>query len=375
MKKLFLVILIFSFIFVWVLPIQADTLSDYKNKKTTVSNKLDSITKKEKVVKQQINQKIDEKQNLLDAQKKTAKEFQLLQAQKDYLAQQQKEIDAALVDSEQKYSDQKDLLKKRLKVMYENSSISYIDTLLESKSIIDFFDRLQLISLIAKSDKDLVSSLESAKKDVEFKKNITDAQKRDTDNKANLKAKTISQISISRANVEGDLQQYKSTLDELQRQEDELSKQSEEINQEIKKIMSKNKYSGGIMRWPSPSCTIITSPYGMRFHPILKKNELHTGIDIGARMGASTIAAASGIVIVAGWKTGYGNTIIIDHGGGVATLYGHSSRLLVSVGDRVKAGQTIAKVGSTGWSTGPHLHFEVRINGSPVNPLKYVTSR
>lgn len=375
MKKLILFYIILSLSFIWVLPTNADTLSDIKNKKTTVSNKIDSLNKKEKQIKQKITQKKDEKQNLLDAQKKNAKEYQQLQSKKDYLAEQQKLIDSDLAESEQKYDSQKELLKKRLKVMYENSSISYIDTLLESKSIIDFFDRVQLISIIAKSDKALVTSLEAAKKDVEFKKNANDVEKRDAENKANAKAKTISQLSISRASVEGDLQQFQSTLNELQRQEDELLKQSEQINQELKKMMSKQKYSGGVMRWPVPSSTTITSPFGMRFHPILKKNELHTGIDIGAPRGVSIVAAAKGTVIVAGWKTGYGNTVIIDHGGKIATLYGHASKLLVSVGDNVKAGQTIAKVGSTGWSTGPHLHFEVRKDGTPINPLKYVTSR
>ena len=375
MKKLISAIIIFPLILIWMIPIYADTLSDYNSQKSTVTKSLNSVTKKEQEVKKQINQKIDEKQNLLDAQKKSATEYQQLQAKKDYLAEQQKLIDIDLADSEQKFNDQKELLKKRLKVMYENTSISYIDTLLESKSIIDFFDRVQLISTIAKSDKELVNSLESTKKDVEFKKNANDVEKRDAENKANQKANAISQISVSRSNVEDDLRQYQSTLDELQRQEDELSKKSEEINQEIKKIMSKKSYYGGVMKWPTPSCFIITSPFGMRFHPILKKNELHTGIDIGARKGASIIAAASGKVIVSGWETGYGNTIIIDHGGGIATLYGHASKLLVSKGDNVKAGQTIAKVGSTGWATGPHLHFEIRINGSPVNPLKYVTSR
>jgi murein DD-endopeptidase MepM/ murein hydrolase activator NlpD len=125
------------------------------------------------------------------------------------------------------------------------------------------------------------------------------------------------------------------------------------------------------MIWPAPSSHNITSYYGNRFHPVLKKYKMHTGIDIGAPSGSSVIAANKGVVIVAGWQSGYGNTVIIDHGGGIATLYAHCSRLLVSTGQSVDSGSVIAKVGSTGLSTGPHLHFEVRKNGATVNPLQY----
>jgi murein DD-endopeptidase MepM/ murein hydrolase activator NlpD len=111
----------------------------------------------------------------------------------------------------------------------------------------------------------------------------------------------------------------------------------------------------------------------MRYHPILKKNRMHTGLDINAANGTSIVAANKGKVLVAGWKGGYGNAVIIDHGGGITTLYAHSSKVLVSVGDTVEAGDTIAKVGSTGLSTGPHLHFEVRKDGELTNPLDYVS--
>jgi murein DD-endopeptidase MepM/ murein hydrolase activator NlpD len=124
--------------------------------------------------------------------------------------------------------------------------------------------------------------------------------------------------------------------------------------------------------WRRPANGRLSSRYGVRYHPILHRRKLHTGDDIAAGYGSSIKAAKGGRVLYSGWKKGYGNTVIIDHGGGVTTLYGHASKLDVKAGQPVKGGQTIANVGSTGYSTGPHLHFEVRKNGKPINPTPYL---
>ena len=131
-------------------------------------------------------------------------------------------------------------------------------------------------------------------------------------------------------------------------------------------------YIGGAMTWPIPGYTTITSEYGMRVHPITGAYKLHTGTDIGAPMGADFVSAAKGVVVKATYNAAYGNMVIIDHGGGVQTLYAHGSEILVQVGQEVEAGTPVLKVGSTGYSTGPHAHFEIRINGQTVNPLEYL---
>ena len=132
------------------------------------------------------------------------------------------------------------------------------------------------------------------------------------------------------------------------------------------------KYTGGRFAWPVPGSQRITSYYGYRIHPVYKTKKFHTGIDVGAGYGLAIVAAGDGVVTMATTNGGYGKCVIINHGSGITTLYGHCSTLLVSVGDKVTKGQTIAKVGSTGVSTGPHLHFEVRVNGSTTDPLQYL---
>ncbi len=126
------------------------------------------------------------------------------------------------------------------------------------------------------------------------------------------------------------------------------------------------------MAWPVQGYTHVTDPYGYRIHPILKKKKLHTGVDLRAPMGTNIMAGAAGEVIHSGNLGGYGKVIMIDHGGGIVTLYAHNSRLVVNVGDEVRRGDIIAKAGSTGVSTGPHLHFEVRKDGKYQDPLPWI---
>ena len=162
---------------------------------------------------------------------------------------------------------------------------------------------------------------------------------------------------------------------ELQQEIDTYYQQINDIEAEILMLTTANvgsDYAGGAMAWPVPGYSRITSPFGMRTHPITGVYKLHTGTDISAPIGANFIAANSGIVIKAGWNNAYGNMVIIDHGGGVSTLYAHGSEILVQVGQTVQKGDPVLKVGSTGYSTGPHAHFEVRINGEYVNPMNFV---
>lgn len=159
---------------------------------------------------------------------------------------------------------------------------------------------------------------------------------------------------------------------ELKKQLDQFEKEAKDLEQVLLKLQSEGDYIGGIMKWPVTGHTRISSPYGNRIHPILKTNRFHSGIDIPAPTGTNIVAAAAGRVAFAGTQGGYGRTIILDHGGGIMTLYAHNSQLMVSEGAQVTQGSVIAKAGSTGMSTGPHLHFEVRENGKYVDPMPWL---
>ena len=158
----------------------------------------------------------------------------------------------------------------------------------------------------------------------------------------------------------------------------DLEQESKQIAEQIRKIQAAAgrvhvvRKGNGRFTYPTPGYYNITSPYGWRIHPILKTRRMHTGVDFGAPYGAEMAAADDGTVIYTGWYGAYGKVVIIDHGSNISTMYGHMSSISVSEGQNVKAGQKVGEVGSTGWSTGPHAHFEVRINGEPVNPMPYL---
>jgi murein DD-endopeptidase MepM/ murein hydrolase activator NlpD len=257
---------------------------------------------------------------------------------------------------------------------YRNASVSIWDALDEITDPTERMYMERIINGVLDYDDNLIKEIKEEKKAIEDEKVRLEGDKVACNElKANLETKlaglneTVEVRTKYMAQLETDAKLLERSIDEIQKKADELEA-------ELKRIASSSttsKYMGGTMQWPLPGYYTITSPFGMRMHPTLHVRKMHTGVDIsGAGVnGKNVVAAADGKVITAGWLGGYGYAVMIDHGGGVVTLYGHSSKLLVKVGDKVKAGQTIMKVGTTGNSTGPHLHFEVRIDGKYVDPL------
>lgn len=278
----------------------------------------------------------------------------------------------------QNYDEKMDILAKRLVTMYESGDTTYLDVLLKSKNLTDFISRYYVIEEMVEYDTVIINQIREEKENIE-----TTRQKLENEQSEIkvVKAKA-EQTSIVLNNTKTLQQSYikKLSSSEKKLQEQITAFKREESEIEAKILAATNgidaniQYTGGEMLWPvAISGTVITSYFGIREHPIQGVVKEHTGLDIGnAPLGTPVVAAADGIVSYAGWLGGYGNCVMINHGDGIVTLYGHGNKILTTVGAEVKKGDTIMEVGSTGNSTGPHLHFEVRVNGICTNPLAYV---
>lgn len=280
-----------------------------------------------------------------------------------------------LVQAEENIVDKNDTLNSRLNVMYKNGDIGYIEVLLDSSNFQDLLTRLDMVKKIFNHDVDLIKYLKDQRDLIEIKKNNLEAQKTELIGLMNNSKQKQDSLVVSRGQMAREKQELVKDHKALEKQEDSLNNLAEKLKKEILLKQTAEKYVGGEMTWPAPGYFRITSPFGYRVHPILKKKKLHTGIDIGISSGKGIVAAQEGKVIHAGWYGGYGKVVMIDHGGGIVTLYAHNSSLSVKEGQQVNKGQAIAKAGSTGMSTGPHLHFEVRENGQYVDPLKYLKKK
>lgn len=271
---------------------------------------------------------------------------------------------------------QSDAFKQVLRSMDETSTSSYLDLLLSSESFSEFLVNLETINEITQHDMAVIDEMVALKNSVEAAKAVIEAKKAEqeeargiaADKENTLQAKLKEQQALTKE-LEEDIEKYKKVY-EAARAEEEKLKSS--VAPELSKSSGTVKYTGGVFCWPAPSYTRISSPYGYRIHPIYKTKKFHSGVDMAAPGGTNILAAADGTVIRAAWNGGYGNCVIIDHGGGVSTLYGHARSLLVSKGQKVKKGQVIALVGTTGNSTGNHLHFEVLLNGKTTDPMPYL---
>lgn len=374
MKKLILFLLI-AVMLSWTVPSWGETVKELKTKlqqsSENINNKKEQLDKV-KDQKESIGKDIDKLDRQIDSTNTAIEELHKQIFSLDGSIEQKEE---ALKIAEEKMKELDELLETRIVALYKNGQTSYLELLLDANSISDFFARYQVVENILQYDKDLLNSTAKNKELIDQTKLSLERQKKEREEAKDSKLNTKKELDTFKGNKNVFLRTLNSKQRSIEAAIDEELRESEQIQESIKKIQngSKRVYSGAGFQWPIDGSSRISSSFGYRMHPILKKKKLHTGIDIAAAYGTSIIAASSGTVISADWRGGYGKTVIIYHGSGKSTLYAHASRMLVAEGQEIKKGQKIAEVGSTGLSTGPHLHFEVRENGTPVDPLKYVS--
>jgi murein DD-endopeptidase MepM/ murein hydrolase activator NlpD len=268
---------------------------------------------------------------------------------------------------------------------YKSGGVSYIDVLMGSSGFEDLVTRVRFVNRIVAVDKDITSELTLARNDVAAEKaslaadtataqKIANALEGQRAQLAGLRAALAAQRAAAltaRHDKSKALAGVEKNRKAWEQQESQMAADSARLADIIRGTPGgSGGVSTGSLMWPVHGP--VTSPFGWRVHPIFHVRKLHTGIDIGVGYGTPIHAADGGRVIYASWMGGYGNVIIIDHGGGLSTLYAHQSSLAVGYGAAVSRGQIVGRVGSTGFSTGPHLHFEVRVHGNPVNPMNYL---
>ena len=335
----------------------------------------------------------------------TLRQIDLISEQVEIYGQIIAEKEAELQQAMDVENAQSEILRRRVRAMEEGGNYSYLSFLFESDSFSDLLGRIADVSDIMHYDQNLEEQYIAAREDVQAIKHSyeeyhlqqeelireLDVKKTELDGMIEAAAKLISSIedmsdgaqaeydaiAAVRAKSEADLNELVRKLAE----EEAARKAAEEAARRAQQGgggggSSSGGGGGGVvsltnLRWPVPSCTIITSRFGYRTSPTAGASSYHGGLDIGAGQGATIVAAEEGDVILASYNGGYGNCVMINHGGGIVTLYGHMQSIAVSYGQHVTKGQTVGYVGSTGVSTGPHCHFEIRVNGGQTDPAPY----
>jgi len=317
-----------------------------------------------------LDQKINQSQLKLDE----------LQSQMAGLNVNIKSTKKKITEIEKDLEKNEELLQERLRVMYKTNDISYIQVLISSEDITDLLSNVNNIQRVVNHDKELLEKLEQSKQKHEQQKKSLEASK---EKMSKIQKEMESEKLVMEDNLgEQFSEKHKiaQDIDKLKLQEEELQRESSAIEKQIQSLIAKptsksstqKNYSGGSMQWPLAVRGTITSGYGGRVDPISGARSFHQGLDIAAPKGTAVYAASDGVVIFSGYKNSYGNVVMIDHGGSMVTVYAHNSSLVARTGQSVKRGSLISRVGSTGYSTGNHLHFEVRKNGATVNPRSYI---
>ncbi|MDR7435531.1 MAG: peptidoglycan DD-metalloendopeptidase family protein [Armatimonadota bacterium] len=371
-KGIILLLIAAAVLFFLEFPLySADSLSKRRGELEQIQRRLQEERSRLRKVKREQRRVLDEVEQLDRAMERNEIRLKLLQRQ---LRQVQARIQATgtkLTISEGRLRRQRQALGMRLRQIYQWGRVGYLDLLLGSRDFGEFVTHYTYLGLIVRRDGELIQDLvEETQRWRELRAQLASQQEE-------LQG-LISQVQREQRALEQEAERKRQLLAEIAQKRalyeqvvEDLERESKELEELIRQIQAGSRRFGVISRgallWPLEG--EITSGFGVRRHPIFRIAKMHTGVDIASTWGTPVPAAGDGEVIYAGWFGGYGKIVVIDHGGGLSTLYAHLSTILVELGQKVKRGQIIGRVGSTGYSTGPHLHFEIRIDGRPVDPL------
>ena len=355
-----------------------DKIKDIKSELNAVKGKIESLKNSKSSLQSYIVQ-LDKEANALQTKIQDLKKD--IEAKEAEVETAEEELAEAQAVADKQYED----MKKRIQYLYENGTPSYLELLLTSESMADFLNRSTLAAQMTQYDRDMMDAYVAQKEAVETRKAELEEEKTELDLMAEAAAEQKAAVDSLIKTKNAEIKNYQAQIDsesgnaaEYQEDLEEQEKLLDKIEQQIAAAAAANAQDGdgdggasGFI-WPCPSSRRITSYFGPRPRPPAGAYTNHKGIDIGAGYGAAIVASAGGRVTTSTYSSSAGNYIVISHGNGMSTVYMHCSALYVSVGETVTQGQTIAGVGSTGYSTGNHLHFGVIKNGSYVNPLNYV---
>ncbi len=374
--------------------ITSDTgaLSNAKNEKKNLESSLEAAQESKETLVQEKNQlashmeELDGKMSTVSA--KLWEVESLLETKTKQLSEMEERLEKAQEDIKVQYED----MKIRIQFMYEHGTMSFIEILFSCKSFSDLLNKAEYIEQVSAYDREMLDEFEATKKkieklekDLEVEQEALQMTKGEVEKQQQEMKGLIEEKRDEIEEYEADIENKQKAIEEYEnmiKEQDDMIRALESSVAEAKRKRAQMNvsgngtpaptYRGGAFCWPAPSYTRISDEYGERMHPILQVTQYHNGLDMAAPSGSPILAAADGYVVAAAYNATMGNYIMLDHGDGLYTIYMHASALYVSEGQNVEMGEQIAAVGSTGRSTGPHLHFGVRLNGSYVNPWNYL---
>ena len=352
-----------------------EEINDLKNSISNVQGEINELKAEKNSIQSYINQ-LDNKISVLSEEIQNFEEK--IEGKKSDIEETKQELEDTRIACEKQY----DSMKKRIQFIYENPSQSLVELILTSGDFVDFINRADHVTSMSNYDRQMMNKLLKTQEEIELKEKTLEAELEELEMmQAELesqKKKVNASINAKKGELNAKTNEIGSATgekSEYQKQLEEQEKLLNEIEEQIARAANPDAYEGtatGFI-WPCPSYTRISSRFGPRPQPVPGASTNHKGVDLAAPYGANILASAAGVVTTSKYSASAGNYVVIAHGNGTSTVYMHASSLLVSVGQTVSQGQVIAKVGSTGYSSGNHLHFGVIKNGTYVDPLGYVS--